>query len=216
MNDAPDDLRLLAEDAIRQRILQGELAFGARLSDRSLGAMLGIGRTPVREAIARLEQAGLVSVRAKSGSFVWSPDVTAVRELCEMRAILECGALRLAVGRDPERLAAALAVPLAGGTLALEAGDTGRAEAMDTRFHEALVGCSGNELLIDAYRSISDKVTALRHRIPHDRARMAAALAQHRRILDLALAGTPRDAEAELAAHVRNVQGRTVELVKVP
>ncbi len=213
MKQPLDDLRLQAEAAIRQRILTGELAFGARLSDRALAASLGISRTPVRDAIARLEQAGLVTVRPKSGSVVWSPDADAVRTLCEMRAILECGALRLAVGRDPDRLAAALATPLAGGALALEAGDTARAEAMDSAFHEALVACSENALLIDAYRAIADKVRALRHRLPPETTRMRHALAQHRRILDLALAGTLRDAEAELAAHVRNVQGQAVALL---
>lgn len=211
-----DDLGRKAEAAIQDRIVRGELAFGARLSDRGLAAVLGISRTPVREALSRLAQAGLVSIRPQSGSFVWTPDAAAVRALCEMRAVLECGALRLAAGREPERLAAALSLPLAGAALAIEEGDCIRAELMDTAFHEALVEAAGNPLLVEAYRAIAAKVTALRHRLPRDPARLARAVAQHRRIQDLALAGRLPEAEAELAAHVRNVQGLATELLATP
>jgi DNA-binding GntR family transcriptional regulator len=210
----PDDLRLRAEAAIRHRIVSGAVPFGARLSDRTLAAELGISRTPVREALGRLAKEGLVVIRPQSGSFVMAPDAAAIRAVCEMRAVLECGALRLAAGADPDRLAAALAPLVAGATLALEAADLLRAEALDSAFHAALVEAAGNPLLARAYRGIADQVGALRHRLPRDAARMARAVAQHRRVLDLALAGRLAEAEAELAAHVRNVQGQAVALLR--
>ena len=139
-----------------------------------------------------------------------------IRSVCQMRAILECGALRLAAGSDPDRLAAAVSVPLAGGALALEDGDLARAEDMDSAFHMALISAADNPLLTQAYRGIANQVEALRHRLPQDINRMRRAVAQHRRILDLALTGRLPEAEAELATHVQTVQHLMVTMLKRP
>ncbi len=213
MQFADPSLAARAQDAIRAAILTDELPFGARLSDRSLSERLGIGRTPVREALARLAAEGLVVVRPQSGSFVMAPGAAEIRALCEMRAVLETGALRLAAAADPERLAAALAPLLAGAVLAVEDGDLPRAEALDRAFHAALVEAAANPLLGRAYRGIADRVDALRHRLPREPARLAHAVQEHRRILDLALAGRAAEAEALLAAHVRHVQGLATRLL---
>lgn len=206
-------LRERALGAIRTWIVNGEFRFGERLSDRSLAATLSVSRTPVREALARLAAEGLVTIRPQSGSFVMAPDASAVGALFEMRAVLECGALRLAGGRDPSRLATSLAPLIAGAALALEAGELRRAEELDAAFHRALVSASGNPLLIEAYRGIADQIDAFRHRLPREPDRMSAALAGHRRILDLALSDRLVAAEKELASHVRTVQGLAISLV---
>jgi DNA-binding GntR family transcriptional regulator len=138
----------------------------------------------------------------------------AVRSVCAMRGILECGALRLAAGQDPEGLAAAVSLPLAGGALAAEEGDLLRAEAMDAAFHNALVAAADNSLLSRAYRSIADQVEAIRHRLPREAERFRNAVRQHRRIIDLAITGRVADAETELASHVRIVESLSVSIVK--
>lgn len=76
-----------------------------------------ISRTPVREALARLALDDLVVVRPQSGTFVMSLDAADVRRVYEMRAVLELGALRIAIARDADALAASVAVPLSGGAL---------------------------------------------------------------------------------------------------
>jgi DNA-binding GntR family transcriptional regulator len=130
-----------------------------------------------------------------------------------MRAILECGALRLAAASDPDRLAAAVSVPLAGAALAIEDGDLACAGAMDSAFHEALVTAADNPLLARAYRGIADQIEAMRNRLPKDIERMKRAVVQHRRIIDLALTGRLQEAEAELGTHVQIVQGLTVSML---
>jgi DNA-binding GntR family transcriptional regulator len=136
-----------------------------------------------------------------------------VRSICQMRAILECGALRLAAASDPDRLAAAVSVPLAGAALAIEDGDLACAGAMDSAFHEALVTAADNPLLARAYRGIADQIEAMRNRLPKDIERMKRAVVQHRRIIDLALTGRLQEAEAELGTHVQIVQGLTVSML---
>lgn len=214
MTTEADNLRLKAEAFIREGIIRGQFEFGQRLSDRALAASLGISRTPVREALARLADENLVVIRPQSGSFVMRPAIGAIRSLCQMRAILECGALRLAAASDPERLAAAVAVPLAGASLALEEGDLERTELMDSAFHNALITAADNPLVARAYRSIADQIDALRFRLPKDVERMKRAISQHRRILDLALIGRLQEAETELAMHVQTVQGLAVAVLK--
>lgn len=210
-----DNKRRVA-DALRHRIITGAIAFGTRLSDKALAEEFGVSRTPVREALLALMTRGLVVIRAQSGTFVFAPTPDEIREVCELRGVLEAGALRLAVGRDPDALAARLAHPLAGASLALADGDLEACDRFDTAFHEALADLSGNAHLVEAYHAIADKVRALRHRLPRDRERMARAHDQHRRVLDLAVAGRLPAAEAELAAHVRNVQGLLTRLNVAP
>jgi DNA-binding GntR family transcriptional regulator len=145
---------------------------------------------------------------------VMSVTAQAVRSVCAMRGILECGALRLAAGQDPEGLAAAVSVPLAGGGLALEEGDLLRAEAMDAAFHNALVSAAANPLLSRAYRSIADKVEAIRHRLPRSVERMRDAVHQHRRIIDLAITGRLADAETALSTHVKGVESLSLAIIQ--
>jgi DNA-binding GntR family transcriptional regulator len=215
MTETLENLSLKAESIIREGIIRGSFAFGERLSDRALAARLGISRTPVREALARLAKEDLVVIRPQSGSFVMTLRAEGVRAVCQMRAILECGALRLAAGNDPEQLAAAVSLPLAGGALAVEEGDLRRAAELDSAFHQAIITAADNQLLIRAYRGIADQVEAIRHRLPLDAARMKQAVAQHRRILDLAITGRLAEAEAELATHVQIVQSLTVSILNV-
>jgi len=213
MTQTTENLSLRAEAIIREGIIRGDYAFGERLSDRALAASLGISRTPVREALARLAKEHLVTIRPQSGSFVMTLHAEGMRSICQMRAILECGALRLAAASDPDRLAAAVSVPLAGAALAIEDGDLACAGAMDSAFHEALVTAADNPLLARAYRGIADQIEAMRNRLPKDIERMKRAVVQHRRIIDLALTGRLQEAEAELGTHVQIVQGLTVSML---
>ncbi|MET0314947.1 MAG: GntR family transcriptional regulator [Hansschlegelia sp.] len=208
-----DNLSLRAEALIREAIVSGRFALGERLSDRALADELQISRTPVREALARLAQDDLVVVRPQSGTFVMSLDAADVRRICEMRAVLELGALRIAAARDPDVLVAAVSVPLSGGALAVEDEDLARAEAMDGAFHEALIAAADNALLTRAYRGIADQVGALRHRLPRELARMRAAVEQHRRIIDLAVTGRLSEAETQLSTHVRIVERLATEFL---
>ena len=85
--------------AIRDLIVTLELAPGEAISEPELTARLGIGRTPVREALRRLAQERLVEVYPRRGMFVTTVDVRDLARLCEVRAVLEPEAARLAAER---------------------------------------------------------------------------------------------------------------------
>jgi DNA-binding GntR family transcriptional regulator len=190
---------------IRDRILAGVLELGERLSDKALAAELKASRTPVREALLQLQAEGLVTIRPQSGTFVFEATSEEIGDLCRLRGIYEAGALRQAAGRDPDGTVRSLNAIVARASLALQDADLEECERLDTEFHETLVALSGSPLLVQAYRSLSDRVRALRHRLPRDPQRFAEALAQHRRIVDCLATGRIDQAASEIVAHVGNV-----------
>lgn len=210
--DQTIDLAAQAEKTIRDGIIRGVFAFGEKLSDRALAASLGFSRTPVRQALANLAKEGLIVIRPQSGTFVMKLDEDAVRSLCEMRTILELGALRI-LADHPERLAASVSKQIAAGALAVEAGDVEEAERMDSEFHQAMVQAAENPLLSQAYQVITHKLNAIRHRLPADLERMRSAVEQHRRIVDLTITGRVSEANAELIAHMKTVQHLATHMI---
>ena len=98
----PVSLAEKAYDAIRDLIVSLELAPGAVIDERELMERLGIGRTPVREALRRLAHEGLVEVYPRRGMFVTGVDVRELARLSEVRAVLEPEAARLAAERATE------------------------------------------------------------------------------------------------------------------
>ena len=202
-----------AEAIIRERIICGAFAFGERLSDRTLAETVGISRTPVRAALARLAGQDLVSIRPQSGTFVMHPTAESIRTVCDMRAVLECGALRILAAACSEAAVEPVRVAVEGGERAVQTGDLAAAARLDKAFHEALVAASGNALLVRAYRGIADQIEAIRQRLPPEAARMQTAVEQHRRILALVTAGDVPRAEADLSTHVRRVQHLATHLL---
>lgn len=192
-------------DIIRARIVSGELQPGQMLSDKELALVYQTSRTPVREALLELRSAGLVVTYPQRGTYVFNPTQKDIAEICEMRGLLEAGALRIAAAAGLTPLIVELNRAVAHMAFAIEAGDFRKVEAFDTQFHESMVAMCGNSRLVSAYRQISDQVRVLRHRLPARRQRVHDALTQHRRIVDLLTAERVDDAVEEVLRHVERV-----------
>ena len=100
----PQSLTTLVTDQIRDLIISDKLALGEQLSEKDLSEQLGVSRTPVREAFQRLEMERLVEIRPQRGTYVFRYDITELREISELREILETGALRMAIAHHPDLL----------------------------------------------------------------------------------------------------------------
>jgi len=205
MQNAAQSLRRSVVSELRRRIIEGDCALGARLSENVLALELGVSRTPVREALMALQDEGLVEVRPQRGTYVFSVDVDDTRQLCDLRGILEIGALRLAAEGDGVRLAGRLGDIVANAEAAQRRGKLRDCEQLDRHFHETLIEASDNAFLIESYRRIAGRVNALRFRLPADTARVASALRHHGELVQLI--GDSRIAEAAdlLRGHVKNV-----------
>lgn len=182
------------------------MPLGARVSDKKISTELGLSRTPVREALLQLQSEGLVVVRPQSGTFVIDLDLEDLRQICALRGILEAGALTLSAKSASAEEIANLGMLIGRASIALTDGDLVSCDVLDCEFHEALIAMSRNDYLIKSYQSIADQLRALRHRMPRDETRIAAAIAQHRYIVDLWSVGRVEQAAEELGKHVQNVE----------
>ncbi len=135
-----------AYSAIRGLIVTLELEPGALINERELIERIGIGRTPVREALRRLAQERLVEVFPRRGMFVTGVDVRELARLSEVRAVLEPEAARLAAERATDAERAELRELIA--EIGADLDDRGLME-LDERIHRAVYRCSHNELLED-------------------------------------------------------------------
>ena len=141
---------LLRDDAylrIRDLIVDGELAPGERLRDVELTEQLGIGRTPIREALLRLERAGLVETRPGHWTTVTRIDGESTRNANEIAASLHRLAMTLAVPRmSPDEWAAMDAANIRFAD-ALAREDVAQALAADDDFHGVALGASENPMI---------------------------------------------------------------------
>lgn len=155
-----------AADAIRTRIVEGQFDFGEALSEITLAAELGVSKTPVREAFLQLKNEGLVDILPQRGTFVFRMTVEELRQLFEMREILECNALRFAMRDYSDALSAALNRIVEDMIKATEERDAKRFRQLDADFHSELIAQSRNAFICSAYNVIALRVHAFRNRLP--------------------------------------------------
>jgi DNA-binding GntR family transcriptional regulator len=186
--------------AIRGLIVSLELAPGAVIDERALMQRLGIGRTPVREALRRLAQEQLVEVFPRRGMFVTGVDVRDLARISEVREVLEPEAARLAAERATEAERDELAA------LGDEIGGAGDLMALDERVHRAIYRAAHNDLLETTLGQYY--VLALRiWMIGLDRAEdLEDAVEAHRDVLSAIVHGSGHDAAVIMRAHVQDFE----------
>jgi DNA-binding GntR family transcriptional regulator len=192
----------LAYRRIRDLVLSGELAPGARLGQIELAERFGISRTPVREALRRLAGEGLVDPLSNRGFRVADFGLEGVLRRLEVRALLEPGIARLAAERrgrgDIERMEASIAREERARS-GVEAHDASR------DFHVALARATGNEELVRVLESlwlveVGRRLLSQRYAVSNWQ---AEDVAEHREILAAVAEGRPGEAERLMAEHVR-------------
>jgi DNA-binding GntR family transcriptional regulator len=190
---------LLRDDvyaSLRDAIVDGTLAPGERLRDAELGAWLGVSRTPIREALLRLERAGLVVARPGRSTTVAEFDPASTLSAQQVSAAMHELAARLAVPQLPEGALDALAEANRRFATALAANDVEAAMAADDVFHQVFVDACENPMVAE----VLEQTTPVLRRV--ERLRFASlqardSVAQHERIIDLA---RRRDAEGTALA----------------
>lgn len=158
----PKSLSAAVEERIRDAIVNAELAFGQALPEDGVGLAMGVSRTPMREALTRLQAQGLVVIVPKKGTFVFDPSPDDVEQLAAFRLLLESEAVRLSLAMAPAAALAALRTAHAAMQQARQAGDARAYARADTDFHASVFGACGNAYLAKAYDSIAWQVAAIR------------------------------------------------------
>jgi DNA-binding GntR family transcriptional regulator len=189
--------------AIRRLIVTLALGPGSVINERELVGQLGIGRTPVREALRRLAQEGLVEVYPRRGMFVTDVDVRNLALISEVRAALEPEAARLAAERatDAERAELQeLLGELSGG------GDDHALMALDERIHRAVYRCARNDLLeatLEQYYVLALRIWTIALDRQHE---LKDAVQEHRALLEAIHDGDGERAAATMRAHVEDFE----------
>lgn len=194
-----------AQDAIRRLILTGRYSAGSRLKEEELASVTGVSRTPIREALLRLQAEGLVEFQANRGAMVTSWKSESIEYIFELRALLEGFGAQEAAKSITEAQLATLS-DLANQMDAAMALGTGagmdEVALLNNRFHRMIMEVGGSEKLADLQRTVVQLPLVQRtfHQYtPEERAR---SMRHHREIVEALAVGDPDWASAIMRAHV--------------
>lgn len=206
LGQRPDSLTLAVYEAIKQAIVDGRLPADTRVTEAGLAKQLMVSKTPVREALLRLKEIGLIEADGPKVGRIVRPSFNRLRDAYEVREALEAISARAAAERGDRTLLDAVRQK-AGATLqAAEAGDRERYRRADEAFHHLIARAGGNERLGRMIDDANVLVGALRQRdAPEPDASLGCAQ-RHVAIADALLAADPDEAFRLMALHVREVR----------
>lgn len=195
-----------AYEQIKQKIVSLELPPGSVIDETALREELGLGRTPIREALQRLSLEKLVEIVPRRGTFVSELGITDLQRLFEVRVVLEAQAARLAAKRGTrshwERMREALyQLPETSQTISNE-----RLIEIDEACHEIMYEATDNEFLYDTLVTLYALSLRLWYFSLSQIGDMRQAIVEHRQILDALEAGDGEHAETLLIQHIKTFQ----------
>jgi DNA-binding GntR family transcriptional regulator len=193
----------LAYESLRDDILNWRIAPGTALSETELALRLGVSRTPLRAALARLALEGLVDTSRGRTGVVPDVSVESIAQQFEVREALELQAARLAARRRDPAVFAELADSFAHATETLESGGTEAYYAVVARFDAAMDDAVANPAMRSALESVRVHLVRARRLAQDNPDRLVQAAAEHRLICEAV-----RDGDAELAASATAVHLR--------
>ena len=168
---------------LRQMLVEGEIAPGAKLNERALSELLQVSRTPLREAIKMLAAEGLVELLPNRGAIALALTEADVLNTFEVMAGLEAQAGELAAQRiTPEELAEIQAMHfemLAAWTRR----DLSAYYSLNSRIHEAIAAAARNPVLAGVYHQVNARLQALRFRSNQDEDKWKRAVKEHEKMI---------------------------------
>lgn len=188
-----------AYQAIRREILNNELRAGEPVPVERFVRTLRLSRTPVREAVLRLEREGLIDIRPRMGTFVSHLDIRRIRDMYDLRRLLEGHAAKLAVSHVPAQTLHELRKELAAYPVSGPRVDYKGMSESGKKVHALILDYCGNEALAEMMRSMQDHFARFRSvslEIP------AKVISSHKEHLGILAAMEARDGQrAEMLIH---------------
>ncbi|MCL0072011.1 GntR family transcriptional regulator [Peptococcaceae bacterium] len=210
-------LREAVFEAVRDAIISGKFKPGERLMEVQLAEEMGVSRTPVREAIRKLELEGFVKIMPHKGAYVAKVSIKDIIDVFEVRAALEALAARLAAKRITEdelkqlKRAAMSIANLADGH---DIHDIEEAVKVDTGFHDIIYKASRNEKLVQFITHLREQMKRFRATSLALPGRTKMALEEHEKIVQ-ALWDRNEELAAELSRkHIENAERSILEVFK--
>lgn len=207
--DTPRSLADAAYGTLKRDILDFRLAPGDRFTETEIADRLRVSRTPVREALFRLEREGYLEVRQRNGWLVKPLDFDTLDHFYELRSVLEIAAVRAlcAPGQVPDPLRALQPLAQIWRVDSARYSSDGEWLAdLDERFHTDLVAAAGNPEIARVHRAATERIRIVRRLDFTQPERIARTYAEHGAILEAILARDAGRATTLLQAHIGDSQ----------
>ena len=204
-------LREIVYEELKRQIMIGEIPPGTRMMEVELADDMGVSRTPIREAIRKLEKEGLVSIEPRRGAYASEISIKDMVDVLEVREFLEGMAAGLASKRITEEETEAIKHAVEAYRDAVESGNTEEIIREDEIFHKLIVDCSGNKTLIQMINQVQELALRFRYIYYEDFSRYQNMPNEHQEILDAVLSGDPEVARKSADEHVLRLKEFVVE-----
>lgn len=191
---------------LREAILRGQVSMGARINELELAGAWGVSRTPIRDALRRLEAEGLVQASSGRGMVVPRLDLADADEIYDLREVLEGRAARRAAERATPELHARLNALIKAFGAAHKQGNIDQMIAVDIDFHASLAAASGSARLQRAIETAHAQIHQIRLRTMRTKGRPARSLRELARLVTAVRARDGARAETAMREHIASVR----------
>ena len=212
--DSYKPLRELVCEKIRQAITTGIFKSGERLMEIQLAEEMGVSRTPVREAIRKLELEGFVVMIPRRGTYVADISIKDITEVYEIRTALDVLAAGLAAERISDEELEEMQRLLVEIGQHIEEGNIDKIVETDTAFHDVLYQASRNERLVNIISNLREQITTLRGRSMHYPGRLTNTLEEHRAIVDSMAQRDVEKAKKAVRDHMENAEHTLLKAIE--
>lgn len=206
-------LRDIVFNSLRKAILKGELIPGERLMEKQLAEKMGVSRTPIREAIRKLELEGLVIMVPRKGAEVAMITEQDIKDVLEVRAALESLAVKLACQRmEKQDINNLLAVNDAF-IGAARRQDVETVIKKDVEFHDTIYGATGNHKLVGMINNLQEQIYRFRVEYIRQMDDFSSLVSEHEAIVS-AIVGKEIEKAQEIAiSHIENQEETVVRQI---
>ncbi len=199
-------LRELVFESLREAIIQGRLKPGERLMEMQLADEMGVSRTPVREAIRKLELEGFVVMIPRKGAYVAGISVKDIVDIFEVRASLEALAAGLAAERITDEELEELERSLVQISEVNEKQDIDAIVETDVCFHDLIYKACRNERLVQIITHLKEQIQRFRTTSLSQPGRSRDALSEHRAIVEAISERNVEMAQSLAREHIENAE----------
>lgn len=207
-------LRDVVFNTLRQSILIGELKPGERLMEVHLADRLGVSRTPIREAIHKLAQEGLVTIIPRRGAEVAQITEKSMNDVLEVRRALDTLCVELACDRITEEGLEELRAACDYFEQCVRTKDNKKIAQADVALHDIIVRATGNQRLIQLVNNLSEQMYRYRFEYIKDSSQHETLVKEHRIIYQSIVRKDKETAAAAARTHIDNQEKAIMRLVR--
>ena len=191
-----------AYELVKGEILKGTIKAGSKISEDALATQFGVSRTPIREAIRRLAEYGLVTLSPRSHAAVVKISDKAAQDIASLRINLEFFAIDNLKEDLFNKNFAKLNKIASDCQLQLSNGERDKAFELDSAFHSLLIECTDNQALVEVYYRLDPKIQLLRIEQDLNPDSLLSYLQQHTNLLLLLKNGDKLEAKKLIREHI--------------